>query len=102
MGLSVCESGAPGPVSVSTYSGPAPPRLHLTHPSWPLCLPRNLRQIFQSLPPFVDILLLLFFFMIIFAILGESPVPQAQAVSESKVTGGEKCTWKFRQVLQML
>uniref|UniRef100_A0A9L0SZ09 Two pore segment channel 1 n=1 Tax=Equus caballus TaxID=9796 RepID=A0A9L0SZ09_HORSE len=31
---------------------------------------RNLRQIFQSLPPFVDILLLLLFFMIIFAILG--------------------------------
>ncbi|XP_045056576.2 two pore channel protein 1 isoform X5 [Desmodus rotundus] len=31
---------------------------------------RNLRQIFQSLPPFMDILLLLFFFMIIFAILG--------------------------------
>ncbi|XP_077811380.1 two pore channel protein 1 isoform X7 [Macaca mulatta] len=32
---------------------------------------RNLRQIFQSLPPFMDILLLLLFFMIIFAILGE-------------------------------
>lgn len=31
---------------------------------------RNLRQIFQSLPPFMDILLLLCFFMIIFAILG--------------------------------
>uniref|UniRef100_A0A8B9K512 Two pore segment channel 1 n=1 Tax=Astyanax mexicanus TaxID=7994 RepID=A0A8B9K512_ASTMX len=31
---------------------------------------RNLRQIFQSLPPFIDILLLLLFFMIIFAILG--------------------------------
>ncbi|XP_071208996.1 two pore channel protein 1 isoform X2 [Salvelinus alpinus] len=31
---------------------------------------RNLRQIFQSLPPFIDILLLLFFFMVIFAILG--------------------------------
>ncbi|MBZ3871526.1 Two pore calcium channel protein 1 [Sciurus carolinensis] len=31
---------------------------------------RNLRQIFQSLPPFVDILLLLLFFMVIFAILG--------------------------------
>ncbi|XP_023384005.1 two pore calcium channel protein 1 isoform X3 [Pteropus vampyrus] len=31
---------------------------------------RNLRQIFQSLPPFMDILLLLLFFMIIFAILG--------------------------------
>ncbi|XP_035246271.1 two pore calcium channel protein 1-like [Anguilla anguilla] len=31
---------------------------------------RNLRQIFQSLPPFIDILLLLFFFMIIFSILG--------------------------------
>ncbi|XP_048198857.1 two pore channel protein 1 isoform X1 [Perognathus longimembris pacificus] len=31
---------------------------------------RNLRQIFQSLPPFVDILLLLLFFMLIFAILG--------------------------------
>uniref|UniRef100_A0AAY4ETM1 Ion transport domain-containing protein n=1 Tax=Denticeps clupeoides TaxID=299321 RepID=A0AAY4ETM1_9TELE len=27
---------------------------------------RNLRQIFQSLPPFIDILLLLFFFMVIF------------------------------------
>ncbi|NXH10208.1 TPC1 protein, partial [Bucco capensis] len=32
--------------------------------------PRNLRQIFQSLPPFIDILLLLLFFMVIFAILG--------------------------------
>uniref|UniRef100_A0A452SWU2 Voltage-dependent calcium channel protein TPC1 n=1 Tax=Ursus americanus TaxID=9643 RepID=A0A452SWU2_URSAM len=31
---------------------------------------RNLRQIFQSLPPFMDILLLLLFFMVIFAILG--------------------------------
>uniref|UniRef100_A0A674F588 Two pore segment channel 1 n=1 Tax=Salmo trutta TaxID=8032 RepID=A0A674F588_SALTR len=30
---------------------------------------RNLRQIFQSLPPFIDILLLLLFFMVIFAIL---------------------------------
>uniref|UniRef100_A0A8C7PP95 Voltage-dependent calcium channel protein TPC1 n=1 Tax=Oncorhynchus mykiss TaxID=8022 RepID=A0A8C7PP95_ONCMY len=33
---------------------------------------RNLRQIFQSLPPFIDILLLLLFFMVIFAILGET------------------------------
>ncbi|XP_078277857.1 two pore channel protein 1 isoform X2 [Rhinoraja longicauda] len=31
---------------------------------------RNLRQIFQSLPPFIDILSLLLFFMVIFAILG--------------------------------
>ncbi|KAI7813647.1 putative two pore calcium channel protein 1 [Triplophysa rosa] len=31
---------------------------------------RNLRQIFQSLPPFIEILLLLLFFMVIFAILG--------------------------------
>ncbi|XP_053136335.1 two pore channel protein 1 isoform X2 [Hemicordylus capensis] len=31
---------------------------------------RNLRQVFQSLPPFMDILLLLLFFMVIFAILG--------------------------------
>lgn len=31
---------------------------------------RNLRQIFQSLPPFIDILLLLLFFMVIFAMLG--------------------------------
>ncbi|KAG9354432.1 hypothetical protein JZ751_001141 [Albula glossodonta] len=31
---------------------------------------RNLRQIFQSLPPFIDILLLLLFFMVIFSILG--------------------------------
>ncbi|XP_042564467.1 two pore calcium channel protein 1 isoform X1 [Clupea harengus] len=31
---------------------------------------RNLRQIFQSLPPFIDILVLLLFFMVIFAILG--------------------------------
>uniref|UniRef100_A0A3B4WFU8 Two pore segment channel 1 n=1 Tax=Seriola lalandi dorsalis TaxID=1841481 RepID=A0A3B4WFU8_SERLL len=30
---------------------------------------RNLRQIFQSLPPFIDILLLLLFFMVIFAML---------------------------------
>uniref|UniRef100_A0A672IHK7 Voltage-dependent calcium channel protein TPC1 n=1 Tax=Salarias fasciatus TaxID=181472 RepID=A0A672IHK7_SALFA len=34
---------------------------------------RNLRQIFQSLPPFIDILLLLLFFMVIFAILGKKP-----------------------------
>uniref|UniRef100_A0A8C7Q560 Ion transport domain-containing protein n=1 Tax=Oncorhynchus mykiss TaxID=8022 RepID=A0A8C7Q560_ONCMY len=33
---------------------------------------KNLRQIFQSLPPFIDILLLLLFFMVIFAILGET------------------------------
>uniref|UniRef100_A0A3B5MGJ0 Ion transport domain-containing protein n=1 Tax=Xiphophorus couchianus TaxID=32473 RepID=A0A3B5MGJ0_9TELE len=31
---------------------------------------RNLRQLFQSLPSFIDILLLLLFFMVIFAILG--------------------------------
>ncbi|XP_024130960.1 two pore calcium channel protein 1 isoform X1 [Oryzias melastigma] len=31
---------------------------------------RNLRQIFQSLPSFIDILLLLLFFMVIFSILG--------------------------------
>ncbi|KAJ8346886.1 hypothetical protein SKAU_G00282870 [Synaphobranchus kaupii] len=31
---------------------------------------RNLRQIFQSLPSFIDILLLLFFIMLIFSILG--------------------------------
>ncbi|XP_019394961.1 PREDICTED: two pore calcium channel protein 1 [Crocodylus porosus] len=31
---------------------------------------RNLRQIFQSLPPFIDILALLLFFMVIFGILG--------------------------------
>uniref|UniRef100_A0A8D0H491 Voltage-dependent calcium channel protein TPC1 n=1 Tax=Sphenodon punctatus TaxID=8508 RepID=A0A8D0H491_SPHPU len=35
---------------------------------------RNLRQIFQSLPPFIDILLLLLFFMVIFAILGKLPL----------------------------
>uniref|UniRef100_A0A6I8MZV1 Two pore segment channel 1 n=1 Tax=Ornithorhynchus anatinus TaxID=9258 RepID=A0A6I8MZV1_ORNAN len=34
---------------------------------------RNLRQIFQSLPPFIDILLLLLFFMVIFAVLGQCP-----------------------------
>uniref|UniRef100_A0A8C0KZA5 Voltage-dependent calcium channel protein TPC1 n=1 Tax=Canis lupus dingo TaxID=286419 RepID=A0A8C0KZA5_CANLU len=39
---------------------------------------RNLRQIFQSLPPFMDILLLLLFFMIIFAILGEFAEPQGR------------------------
>lgn len=50
-----------------------PPRLT---PPRPVFLPSNLRQIFQSLPPFMDILLLLLFFMIIFAILGESPAPQ--------------------------
>uniref|UniRef100_A0A8C6PV92 Two pore segment channel 1 n=1 Tax=Nothobranchius furzeri TaxID=105023 RepID=A0A8C6PV92_NOTFU len=33
---------------------------------------RNLRQIFQSLPSFIDILLLLLFFMVIFAILGKN------------------------------
>uniref|UniRef100_A0A8D0AQ65 Voltage-dependent calcium channel protein TPC1 n=1 Tax=Sander lucioperca TaxID=283035 RepID=A0A8D0AQ65_SANLU len=33
---------------------------------------RNLRQIFQSLPPFIDILLLLLFFMVIFAMLGKN------------------------------
>uniref|UniRef100_A0AAY4ETL7 Voltage-dependent calcium channel protein TPC1 n=1 Tax=Denticeps clupeoides TaxID=299321 RepID=A0AAY4ETL7_9TELE len=32
----------------------------------------HVKLIFQSLPPFIDILLLLFFFMVIFAILGES------------------------------
>uniref|UniRef100_A0A7M4EI04 Two pore segment channel 1 n=1 Tax=Crocodylus porosus TaxID=8502 RepID=A0A7M4EI04_CROPO len=32
---------------------------------------RNLRQIFQSLPPFIDILALLLFFMVIFGILGK-------------------------------
>lgn len=36
------------------------------------CPIRNLRQIFQSLPPFIDILLLLLFFMVIFAILGKN------------------------------
>uniref|UniRef100_A0A8C9USE8 Two pore segment channel 1 n=1 Tax=Spermophilus dauricus TaxID=99837 RepID=A0A8C9USE8_SPEDA len=41
-------------------------------------LPSNLRQIFQSLPPFMDILLLLLFFMIIFAILGEHPCPSGR------------------------
>uniref|UniRef100_A0A3Q3FC33 Voltage-dependent calcium channel protein TPC1 n=1 Tax=Labrus bergylta TaxID=56723 RepID=A0A3Q3FC33_9LABR len=35
---------------------------------------RNLRQIFQSLPPFIDILLLLLFFMVIFAILGKKNI----------------------------
>uniref|UniRef100_A0A8C8DZA5 Two pore segment channel 1 n=1 Tax=Oryzias sinensis TaxID=183150 RepID=A0A8C8DZA5_9TELE len=33
---------------------------------------RNLRQIFQSLPSFIDILLLLLFFMVIFSILGKN------------------------------
>uniref|UniRef100_A0A8C2SEE2 Ion transport domain-containing protein n=1 Tax=Capra hircus TaxID=9925 RepID=A0A8C2SEE2_CAPHI len=47
---------------------------------------RNLRQMFQSLPPFMDILLLLLFFMIIFAILGEFfPSPSTQALSKSKL-----------------
>lgn len=48
----------------------------LPHPFLPCFLPSNLRQIFQSLPPFMDILLLLLFFMIIFAILGEFAEPQ--------------------------
>lgn len=39
---------------------------HFIHPI------RNLRQIFQSLPSFIDILLLLLFFMVIFAILGKN------------------------------
>lgn len=46
------------------------PGLRLTPPG-PIFFLSNLRQIFQSLPPFMDILLLLLFFMIIFAILGE-------------------------------
>lgn len=52
-------------------------------------LPSNLRQIFQSLPPFMDILLLLLFFMIIFAILGERPVSlQSRVGHEGCPPGG--------------
>lgn len=66
-----------------------PPRL-TPRPVFP---PRNLRQIFQSLPPFMDILLLLLFFMIIFAILGEFPAPQALgAQAKSKRAAGENFT----------
>ncbi|XP_010597258.1 two pore channel protein 1 isoform X2 [Loxodonta africana] len=49
---------------------------------------RNLRQIFQSLPPFMDILLLLLFFMTIFAILGFylfSPNPSDPGYFQSQV-----------------
>uniref|UniRef100_A0A671YBJ6 Two pore segment channel 1 n=1 Tax=Sparus aurata TaxID=8175 RepID=A0A671YBJ6_SPAAU len=42
---------------------------------------RNLRQIFQSLPPFIDILLLLLFFMVIFAILGKKITLENSLVS---------------------
>eukprot|EP00069_Balaena_mysticetus_P021314 bmy_13618T0 len=52
---------------------------------------RNLRQIFQSLPPFMDILSLLLFFMIIFAILGEFLLrPRMQALAKSKLTVEKK------------
>lgn len=54
---------------LSDFRKEYPSKHHLTmtvfHPI------RNLRQIFQSLPPFIDILLLLLFFMVIFAILGK-------------------------------
>lgn len=59
------------PVSPWSPRQPSP-----LHPFLSCSLPSNLRQIFQSLPPFMDILLLLLFFMVIFAILGESPAPQ--------------------------
>uniref|UniRef100_A0A7N8YI87 Two pore segment channel 1 n=1 Tax=Mastacembelus armatus TaxID=205130 RepID=A0A7N8YI87_9TELE len=45
---------------------------------------RNLRQIFQSLPPFIDILLLLFFFMVTFAILGKNVFPDVMMPAYSK------------------
>ena len=55
----------------------APARRPLALTLLALSPPSNLRQMFQSLPPFMDILLLLLFFMIIFAILGEFfPEPQ--------------------------
>uniref|UniRef100_A0A2K5YZ29 Voltage-dependent calcium channel protein TPC1 n=1 Tax=Mandrillus leucophaeus TaxID=9568 RepID=A0A2K5YZ29_MANLE len=62
---------------------------------------RNLRQIFQSLPPFMDILLLLLFFMIIFAILGEflllRPRRTQKAPSQSRrVT---LCKYSFPDVM---
>lgn len=46
----------------------------------------------------MDILLLLLFFMIIFAILGEFPTPQDQAVSKSKVLVGETFTWTVLEI----
>lgn len=54
------------PLLKTQMTPPTPATLQLA-----VFLPSNLRQIFQSLPPFMDILLLLLFFMIIFAILGE-------------------------------
>uniref|UniRef100_G1QH14 Ion transport domain-containing protein n=1 Tax=Nomascus leucogenys TaxID=61853 RepID=G1QH14_NOMLE len=58
---------------------------------------RNLRQIFQSLPPFMDILLLLLFFMIIFAILGEFPLLRPrQADTARRVT---LCKYSFPDVM---
>uniref|UniRef100_A0A2I3RTY5 Voltage-dependent calcium channel protein TPC1 n=1 Tax=Pan troglodytes TaxID=9598 RepID=A0A2I3RTY5_PANTR len=56
---------------------------------------RNLRQIFQSLPPFMDILLLLLFFMIIFAILGEFP-PLRPRYTARRVT---LCKYSFPDVM---
>uniref|UniRef100_A0A2K6CU36 Two pore segment channel 1 n=1 Tax=Macaca nemestrina TaxID=9545 RepID=A0A2K6CU36_MACNE len=58
---------------------------------------RNLRQIFQSLPPFMDILLLLLFFMIIFAILGEFLLLRPrQADTARRVT---LCKYSFPDVM---
>uniref|UniRef100_A0A452GBD8 Voltage-dependent calcium channel protein TPC1 n=1 Tax=Capra hircus TaxID=9925 RepID=A0A452GBD8_CAPHI len=64
---------------------------------------RNLRQMFQSLPPFMDILLLLLFFMIIFAILGEFfPSPSTQALSKNWQTWALRvtlCKYSFPDVM---
>uniref|UniRef100_A0A2K5L280 Voltage-dependent calcium channel protein TPC1 n=1 Tax=Cercocebus atys TaxID=9531 RepID=A0A2K5L280_CERAT len=59
---------------------------------------RNLRQIFQSLPPFMDILLLLLFFMIIFAILGEFLLlrPRRTQKASRRVT---LCKYSFPDVM---
>lgn len=60
-------------------------------PELPVFLPSNLRQIFQSLPPFMDILLLLLFFMIIFAILGECPASSQPGLLPTSAIGQEGC-----------
>lgn len=71
------------PPPQGTDDPPTPAALQLA-----VFLPSNLRQIFQSLPPFMDILLLLLFFMIIFAILGERPVSLQSPVGHEGCTPG--------------
>uniref|UniRef100_A0A6Q2YPA1 Ion transport domain-containing protein n=1 Tax=Esox lucius TaxID=8010 RepID=A0A6Q2YPA1_ESOLU len=54
---------------------------------------RNLRQIFQSLPPFIDILLLLLFFMIIFAILEPDECPVCSSFPDVMMPAYSRNRW---------